>query len=147
MSAASMVMQGIGSSKNAKAMRAASREQARMYDMQMREEMRRKERQHLYQRGELNAGVYASGVQMAGTVKGHVQEQYREMDREMKWMDLHRRKAVSAIRKGANIQYQAAQWQTAATAMQGMSQMYSIYSQGTSAGTSAAGRNMAGGFT
>jgi hypothetical protein len=147
MAGASMVMGAVGSMNAASKARDAAKAQARLYNAQMLEEIRRKKRQNLYQRGELRATPYASGVQMAGTVKSHIREQGMEMTREIAWMDKHRRMATRAIKKGANIQYQAAQWQTAATAVQGLSNMYSIYSQGTSAGTSAAGRNMAGGFT
>lgn len=118
-----------GQMKGARGARAAAREQAYLYNAQMLEEIRRKERSQAQTLGATKAGIYASGIHFSGTSQDYYQDMSEEMGREIEWMHRHRRMAMKAIKKGANIQYSAAQWQTAATGIQGAANAFQMYNQ------------------
>lgn len=128
---ATAIMGAVSAGQAAGKARAAAYEQAANYNEQMLEEIRRKERQHKYAKGYMNAGLYSDGLMAGGSRKGHVKAQSMEMDREINWMHKHRKSAVRAIKKGAQIQYNAAQWQAGTQALAGLGNAYNSWQRQT----------------
>ena len=123
--------------------------QASMYERQMQHDIDRTKRQHRIMEGQTTARIYASGIDMAGSPYKHKLSMGKQMDKDMAAMVSAKEKGARAIRKGAQLQHDAARWNMYATAFQGFGQAAGAFSNagyGQKPATSTGQRNMAGGF-
>lgn len=101
---------GIGRARGAKQAQGAAKDQARLMRQTTAEAARRLERGQERTLGQAKAGVYASGIEMSGTSERYVRDMQSEMARELDWLKKSGESAASAMEKGADVQFNAAQW-------------------------------------
>ena len=115
--AAMAVAGAVGNMRSAGKARKEARRAADAYVEQMNEKIRIQRRQHRFTHARTMASNYASGVQYSGSRKNVTRDNQEEMAREIKWMQKVRDTTERAIRRGADVQHEAAMWQSATSAV------------------------------
>ena len=127
-SAISMVGGAVGQAKAAGDAKSAAMKQAKLYNEQMRHEIKRTKRTHKIMQGETLARIYASNIDYAGSARAIAEEQKTLQTADVAMMERARKLGVRAMKKGAQMQHNAAQWQAASTAVQGFAKGYEALS-------------------
>lgn len=108
-SAASAVMAHSASSKANKAAKEAAKMNAKLIQMETAETVRRAEIGNKRIAKNATAASYGSNVLMTGSNQRYIQDMQTEMARELRWTKRAGEAAAKAARKGASVQFKAAQ--------------------------------------
>jgi hypothetical protein len=106
-----------GASKANSAAKKAARANAALIRMETAETVRRMERSNTRLGKQAEAASFGSNVLMTGSNQRYIQDMQSEMARELRWTKEAGERAAKAAKKGANVQFKAAQWANTANTL------------------------------